>query len=230
MSSLLALQNHKYPAGAAGSPVSIALNGTTDYLERNSDFTSDVDSTKITFYAKVGASSAGVIIAASLGYFTIEVIAGRLKVQLKNTVGTVILAAETVYNGPQMDDGTTREIMISFDGVAGTVAIYIDGVLDANTPYATTTTGTVELTRGNWALGALTNGTTLFPGNMTRVALFRDVALDLSVLANRNILADETDTASVGGTLLQDTYTTSTKGAFDNQAGTGTWTTRNGGF
>ena len=130
---------------------------------------------------------------------TVNGSSGRVGLNLKDAALGVLVSKET--STTTNIDGKDHEVHWSYDGTTGACQFYIDGV-DVKASWGSTATGFVDLAEAEWGIGAAPNLGGDFYGGIYRVAIWKDVTLDVSDVAVRASMSDETLAASLGDNII----------------------------
>lgn len=126
------------------------------------------------------AFGSGVYIFSNNAYFYIErQSSNKIRIVGLTSGGSVILRLNC---NTAISSAGWHHFMASWDLGAATGHLYLDGTDDSVTP--TLVDGTIDYTRGQWALGAQTTGTAKFNGGIADF-FFHNTYIDLSNSANR---------------------------------------------
>jgi hypothetical protein len=181
-------------------PGAVNLDGTNDWLTRAAGITGGADGKLFTFSAFLnpaadqtqrlltanltlgGAAGADVMLGIALGLTGTVVLVGR------NAAGTIILNLVTSTT-PILAANGWHHLYIAIDlANASNRHIFVNGVTQALT-VTTYTNDAIDMTVADWTIGATSNGTNKFSGDMAEV-WFKDVFLDpatnLSSFARNN--------------------------------------------
>lgn len=181
-----------------GAPVdnltAVTFDGTNDHLQRAAALTGVTDGTAFSIYWKGATSTAATqtLVAIGANRTRMDITStGAFNVLVFNTAGSLIA---NILSNTGWADGA--EHTVHFSGTAGgSSALYIDGT--SRLASGSIASGTPDMTGGN-SVGANTGSANLFNGTMRRVAMWTDVALDVSSASVRTQMADEAQAATLG--------------------------------
>lgn len=181
-------------------------DGANDYQTRGADLTGIVDGKTgiVSFWIGPGADGAlltvlggGANISAGGGLFVYRSSFNLVGVRGRSAAGAIVLDLNSSITDVTVANGV-RHVMISWDLTnPARRHVYVD---DVDVTASTTHTNTaIDLTTGNFAIGAETDGGNKLNGGLTEL-FFHNTYLDLSIEANRRkfIQADGKAVASLG--------------------------------
>lgn len=164
------------------------FDGTNDWLARGADLTGISDGKEGTFslWFNLSSDPAGnaVLMGGPSGeglWIHYDPTSDVYRVTGENAAGTWILAMKTASTYTPSDDWL--HLLFAWDLAAGTGQIYVNDAEDrAGAP--TLTNDTLDYTRGNWAIGALSGGGAKIAGAFADM-WFHTTYIDISKEANR---------------------------------------------
>ena len=160
-------------------PPSSTYDGATDFAYIGSELTGLSDGKRVLFSCWFRTSASGTMVFISNfstlnAGFVVYMASGEILVRARTAGGTLLVNVQTLntYN-----DGEAHHLAVSMDLAATSVHLYVDGVSDSDGTAATD--DTIDLTKGNWAIGANVGGGFKFDGDLGQLYFETDY-LDLS--------------------------------------------------
>lgn len=166
------------------------FDGTNDFITRGADLTGAADGKTGTihgcFRIDGGNGTTRWITITGDSFTTMGLsfglsAANALAIQAKNAAGTTIL--QLIHNASLTAGATWYCVDASWDLAAGVGTAWLNGVEFTYTAFAANN-DTIDYTKGNWAIGAETDGGGKWNGCLADL-WFRPVYIDLSLAANR---------------------------------------------
>lgn len=172
----------------------VAFDGTNDYLERGAGLTGASDSNNgMSVYLKINTTDSSFrVFDDPLNRLRLRVLSsGKLDLRIRDSGGLQVC---TVRSNTAINTGSDVEIWMTYDGAAGTSAVYVDGVDDTD-DRGTSTSSTVDWTETDFYIFTSGGGSDLYTGDAEIYRVW-DSAKDLSSSSVRADMADTTDVTS----------------------------------
>lgn len=184
-------------AAGGGVPVyltsSADFDGTNDYMTRGAGLTGAADSKVgiLSFWHRMdgGDGAQKAILAASttvggassrqLVFF--NGVSNRLQIVFKDAADATVLNATT--GASFTTSASWHHFLISWNLATSQCQIYVDDIVDTNTP--SITNANIDYTLADWSIGAQPNGSIKLNGCLAEFYFNTATSLDLSVVDNR---------------------------------------------
>jgi len=170
----------------------VDFDGSTDFLDRSSDFTGNSDGKLgiVSVWIRIdgGAGTGRHMVRASSNNVRVTVRSGDiLQVKVENVGGTDILVIESTTT---FSPGASWiHLLVAWDLNTPEVHLFIDGV-DDEAGGATETDDTINYTNSDWGVGASASGASLFNGCISELYFNMDEFLDITIASNRDKFRD----------------------------------------